>query len=56
MLPPPPPVLLVLGTDAAGKDYVADFLIRRWQALGYSLEKRAANARVAGDGFRSRCF
>jgi hypothetical protein len=32
---------LILGTDAAGKDYVADFLIRRWQALGYSLEKRA---------------
>ena len=41
MLPPPPPVLLILGTDAAGKDYVADFLIRRWQAAGYVLEKRA---------------
>lgn len=41
MLPPPPPVLLILGTDAAGKDYVADFLVRRWQARGYSLEKRA---------------
>lgn len=41
MLPPPPPVLLILGTDAAGKDYVADFLIRRWQAAGHILEKRA---------------
>jgi hypothetical protein len=41
VLPPPPPVLLILGTDAAGKDYVTDFLIRRWQARGYSLEKRA---------------
>lgn len=41
MLPPPPPVLLILGTDAAGKDYVADFLIRHWQAAGYTVEKRA---------------
>lgn len=41
MLPPPPPVLLILGTDAAGKDYVANFLIRRWQAMGYRMEKRA---------------
>ena len=41
MLPPPPPVLLILGTDAAGKDYVADFLIRHWQAAGYPVEKRA---------------
>ncbi len=41
MLPPPPPGLLILGTDAAGKDYVADFLIRRWQAAGYAVEKRA---------------
>ena len=41
MLPPPPPVLLILGTDAAGKDYVADFLVRRWQARGHLLEKRA---------------
>jgi len=41
MLPPPPPVLLILGTDAAGKDYVADFLIRRWRAAGYAVEKRA---------------
>jgi thymidylate kinase len=41
MLPPPPAVLLILGTDAAGKDYVADFLIRRWQAAGYAVEKRA---------------
>jgi hypothetical protein len=41
VLPPPPPVLLILGTDAAGKDYVADFLVRRWQARGHSLEKRA---------------
>ena len=32
MLPPPSPVLLILGTDAAGKDYVANFLIRHWQA------------------------
>lgn len=41
MLPPPPSILLILGTDAAGKDYVADFLIRRWQAAGYAVEKRA---------------
>jgi hypothetical protein len=41
MLPPPPPVFLILGTDAAGKDYVADFLIRRWRAAGYLVEKRA---------------
>ena len=41
MLPPPPPVLLILGTDAAGKDYVADFLIHHWQAAGYPVEKRA---------------
>lgn len=41
MLPPPPSVLLILGTDAAGKDYVADFLVRRWQARGHLLEKRA---------------
>lgn len=41
MLPPPPPVLLILGTDAAGKDYVADFLIRHWRAAGYTVEKRA---------------
>ena len=41
MLPPPPPVLLVLGTDAAGKDYVAEFLIRRWRAAGHRVEKRA---------------
>ncbi len=41
MLPPPPPVLLILGTDAAGKDYVADFLIRHWRIQGYSTEKRA---------------
>ena len=41
MLPPPPPVLLILGTDAAGKDYVAEFLIRRWRAAGHHVEKRA---------------
>jgi len=41
VLPPPPSVLLILGTDAAGKDYVADFLVRRWQARGHLLEKRA---------------
>lgn len=41
MLPPPPPVLLILGTDAAGKDYVAEFLIRRWRAAGHRVEKRA---------------
>lgn len=41
MLPPPPAVLLILGTDAAGKDYVADFLIRHWQTAGYAVEKRA---------------
>ena len=41
MLPPPPPALLILGTDAAGKDYVAEFLIRRWRAAGYPIEKRA---------------
>jgi hypothetical protein len=41
MLPPPPPILLILGTDAAGKDYVAEFLIRRWRAAGHPVEKRA---------------
>ena len=41
MLPPPPPVLLILGTDAAGKDHVAEFLIRRWRAAGHRVEKRA---------------
>ena len=41
MLTPPPPVLLILGTDAAGKDYVAEFLIRRWRAAGHRVEKRA---------------
>ncbi|MBN8248252.1 MAG: hypothetical protein J0L84_12515 [Verrucomicrobia bacterium] len=40
MLPPPPRVLLILGTDASGKDHVADFLIRRWAAAGVSVEKR----------------
>ena len=40
MLPPPPPVLLILGTDAAGKDYVAEFLIGRWRAAGHRVEKR----------------
>ncbi len=41
ILPPPPPVLLILGTDAAGKDHVADVLIRHWRTQGYSMEKRA---------------
>lgn len=41
MVPPPPPVLLILGTDAAGKDYVAEFLIHRWRAVGHRVEKRA---------------
>jgi hypothetical protein len=47
MLPPPPPVLLILGTDAAGKDYVADFLICRWQAAGDVVEKRAGRGLTA---------
>lgn len=41
MLPPPPPVLVILGTDAAGKDHVAELLLRRWRAAGYRVEKRA---------------
>ncbi len=56
MLPPPPPVLLILGTDAAGKDYVAEFLIRRWRAAGHCVEKRtggfaapAADARSSSE-------
>lgn len=40
MLPPPPRILLILGTDAAGKDHVADFLIRRWHGAGIAVEKR----------------
>jgi len=40
MLPPPPRVLLILGTDASGKDHVADVLVRRWEALGFPVEKR----------------
>lgn len=43
VLPPPPPVLVILGTDAAGKDHVADFLIQRWEALGHAVEKRAGS-------------
>lgn len=39
--PSPPPVLLILGTDAAGKDHVANFLIRRWEECGHRVEKRA---------------
>lgn len=42
-LPPPPTVLVILGTDAAGKDHVADFLIQRWEALGHAVEKRAGS-------------
>jgi hypothetical protein len=53
MLPPPPPVLLILGTDAAGKDYVADFLIRRWHAAGYAVEKRAGRFSAAAVDDRS---
>ena len=53
MLPPPPPVLLILGTDAAGKDYVADFLIRHWQAAGYAVEKRAGRFSAAAVDNRS---
>ena len=53
MFPPPPPVLLILGTDAAGKDYVADFLIRRWSAAGYSIEKRAGGFSAAPADARS---
>jgi hypothetical protein len=34
-------VLLILGTDAAGKDHVAELLICRWRAVGYRVEKRA---------------
>ena len=69
MLPPPPPVLLILGTDAAGKDYVAEFLIRRWRAAGHRIEKRAggfaapaADARSSSERkgrwgrFRERAF
>ena len=69
MLPPPPPVLLILGTDAAGKDYVAEFLIRRWRAAGHRVEKRAggfaapaADARSSSERkgrwgrFRERAF
>jgi len=69
MLPPPPPILLVLGTDAAGKDYVAEFLIHRWQAAGHPVEKRAggfaapaADARSSSERkgpwgrFRERAF
>ncbi|MBK8754753.1 MAG: hypothetical protein IPL99_25325 [Candidatus Competibacteraceae bacterium] len=53
MLPPPPPVLLILGTDAAGKDYVAEFLIRHWQAAGYAVEKRAGRFSAAAVDDRS---
>lgn len=49
MSPKPPPTidhpipdtLLILGTDAAGKDYVAQFIVRQWQQAGYQVEKRA---------------
>jgi len=40
MLPPPPRVLLILGTDASGKDHVADGLIGRWEQMGFPVEKR----------------
>ena len=53
MPPAPPPVLLILGTDAAGKDYVADFLIRRWSAAGHSIEKRAGGFSAAPADARS---
>ena len=53
MLPPPPPVLLILGTDAAGKDYVAEFLIRRWRAAGHRVEKRAGKLAAPAADARS---
>ncbi len=61
--------LLILGTDAAGKDYVAEFLIHRWRAAGHRVEKRAggfaapaADARSSSDSkgrwgrFREQAF
>lgn len=54
ILPPPPPVLLILGTDAAGKDHVADVLIRHWRTQGYSIEKRAGAFAAAPVDDRSR--
>jgi thymidylate kinase len=41
---------VILGTDAAGKDHVADLLIQRWEALGHRVEKRAGSfSAVAAD-------
>lgn len=53
MLPPPPPVLLILGTDAAGKDHVAEFLIRRWRAAGHRVEKRTGKLAAPAADARS---
>lgn len=53
MLPPPPPVLVILGTDAAGKDYVAEFLIGRWRAAGHRVEKRAGRLAAPAADARS---
>lgn len=36
----PPDTLLIIGTDAAGKDYIADFITRTLQAAGHLVEKR----------------
>jgi len=53
VLPPPPPVLLILGTDAAGKDYVVESLIGRWRAAGHRVEKRTGKLAAPAADARS---